>query len=346
MPATSSHNPRQDSPRLVVFGVSCRRRPPQICPAVTDIAHLLAILAPIFVLIALGAVLRRIGWLTTEADASLLRLGVNLFFPALIFNAVLGNPALRDPRNLLWPPLLGFVSMAIGWFAAWWTGRAIGLARGSGLRTFAFATGFYNYSYVPIALVGALYGEDVLGVLFVFTTGNELAAWTVGILLLAGGSFRENWRKVLNPPVFALFGAILLNLVHVELPSAAQRTIASLGACAVPLGLLLIGAFLEEHLRNPGALIAPRIATSAVLLRLGVLPLVFLAAAKWFPLSPELRQVVVVQAAMPAGVFPIVLTKHYGGQPLTAAQVVVSTTAVSLLVIPLWIKFGLWWIGP
>lgn len=310
-----------------------------------EILHLLAILAPIFVLIALGAVLRRVGWLTTEADASLLRLGVNLFFPALIFNAVLGNPALRDPRNLFWPPLLGFVSMTVGWFAAWWTGRAIGLETGRGLRTFAFATGFYNYSYVPIALVGALYGADTLGVLFVFTTGNELAAWTVGILLLAGGSFRDNWRKVLNPPVFALVGAILLNVVHTEIPPTVQRTIASLGACAVPLGLLLVGAFLEEHLRNPGALVAPRIALGSVLLRLGALPLVFLAGAKWLPLSPELRQVVVVQAAMPAGVFPIVLTKHYGGQPLTAAQVVVSTTAVSLFVIPLWIQFGFWWIG-
>jgi len=312
---------------------------------VDEILHLLAILAPLFVLIAIGAVLRRANWLTVEADSSLLRLGVNLLFPCLIFQSVMGNAALRDPRNLFWPPLLGFGSMTLGWLAAWWTGRALGLERGKGLRTFAYATGFYNYSYVPIFIIGALYGAGTLGVLFVFTTGNEFAAWTVGVLLLAGGTFRENWRKALNPPVFALVGAVALNSVHVEIPPIVQRTVASLGACAVPLGLLLIGAFLEEHLRNPRALIGPRVALGSVLLRLGVLPLTFLAAAKWLPLSPELQQVLIVQAAMPAGVFPIVLVKHYGGQPLTAAQVVVSTTVVSILVIPLWMKFGAWWLG-
>lgn len=310
-----------------------------------EILHLLAILAPLFVLIAIGAVLRRANWLTVEADSSLLRLGVNLLFPCLIFQSVMGNAALRDPRNLFWPPLLGFGSMTLGWLAAWWTGRALGLERGKGLRTFAYATGFYNYSYVPIFIIGALYGAGTLGVLFVFTTGNEFAAWTVGVLLLAGGTFRENWRKALNPPVFALVGAVALNSVHVDIPPIVQRTVASLGACAVPLGLLLIGAFLEEHLRNPRALIGPRVALGSILLRLGLLPLALLAAAKWLPLSPELQQVLIVQAAMPAGILPIVLVKHYGGQPLTAAQVVVSTTVVSILVIPLWMKFGAWWLG-
>lgn len=315
------------------------------CRPVDEILHLLAILAPIFALIGIGAVLRRVGWLTPEADSSLLRLGVNILFPCLIFQSVMGNAALRDPRNLVWPPLLGFASMAVGWLAAWWTGRALGLERGGGLRSFAYSTGFYNYSYVPIFIIGALYGPGTLGVLFVFTTGNEFAAWTVGVLLLAGGTFRDNWRKALNPPVFALVGAVALNCFHLEVPAIIQRTVTSLGGAAVPLGLLLIGAFLEEHLRNPRALIGPRVALGSVALRLGVLPVVFLAAAKWLPLSPELRQVMIVQAAMPAGVFPIVLVKHYGGQPLTAAQVVVSTTLVSIPVIPLWMKFGAWWVG-
>lgn len=311
----------------------------------SEILHLLSILAPVFLLITLGVVLRRVGWLSVEADASLLRLNLYLMFPALIFRSVVGNDSLRDPRNLLVPPLLAFLSMLLGWAAAWWAGRALGLERGKGLRTFAYSTGFYNYSYVPVAIIGALYGTGTLGVLFVFTIGNEFAGWTVGILLLAGGTLRENWRKAFNPPLFALLAAVLLNFCGVHLPEVADRSVAMLGACAVPVGLLLIGAFLEEHVRNPRALLAPRVALGAVALRLGLLPLAFLAAAKWLPLSPELRQVLVVQCAMPAGVLPIVLTKHYGGQPLTAAQIVISTTAVSLVLIPLWMKFGLWWIG-
>lgn len=309
------------------------------------VLHLLVILTPIFALIGLGIVLRRVAWLTPEADTTLLRLGVNLLFPCLIFQSVVGNAALRAPRNLLWPPLFGFAWLAVGWLAGWWTGRAIGLERGRGLRTFAFTAGFPNYSYLPIPLLGALFGSGTLGVLFVFNVGVEFAIWTVGILLLAGGSLREGWRKLASPPVLGLFAAVALNALHVELPEPILKTVSALAACAVPLGLLLIGAFLEEHLRNPKALLAPRVNTAAVLLRLGVLPLILLAAAKWLPLSPELRQVIVVQAAMPAGVFPIVLAKHYGGQPLTAAQIVLSTTVVSIFLIPFWMQFGLWWLA-
>jgi predicted permease len=53
----------------------------------------------------------------------------------------------------------------------------------------------------------------------------------------------------------------------------------------------------------------------------------------------------VIEAAMPAGILPIVIARHYGGQPLTAVQVVVATTVVGLLVIPLWLRVGLAWVG-
>ena len=53
----------------------------------------------------------------------------------------------------------------------------------------------------------------------------------------------------------------------------------------------------------------------------------------------------VIQAAMPAGIMPLVLARHFGGQPITAAQVILGTTAVGLLVLPWWIRFGLAWVG-
>ena len=83
----------------------------------------------------------------------------------------------------------------------------------------------------------------------------------------------------------------------------------------------------------------------ACALRLGLIPLVMLCAAVWLPLPRELREVIVVQAAMPAGILPIVIAKHHGGRPLTAVQVVLGTTAVGLFVVPLWLRLGLGWIG-
>jgi predicted permease len=53
----------------------------------------------------------------------------------------------------------------------------------------------------------------------------------------------------------------------------------------------------------------------------------------------------IVQAAMPAGVMPLVIAQHYGGRPLTAVQIVIGTTALGIFLIPLWLRLGLVWIG-
>lgn len=309
---------------------------------------LLALVLPIFAVIAAGAGARRLGWLKPEADESLLKLVVNLLYPCLIFDNVLGNAALRAPGNLLAGPLLGFASMAVGILIAYAVAKRCGFAVGSGLRTFAFSVGIFNYGYMAIPLVEELFGRETLGVLFVFNVGCEAAIWTVGILMLAGVSLNAGgWRRVLNPPVYALVLAVLLNLTGggAWLPNVARQAIHMIGQCAVPLGLLVIGATLVEYLAVPRTLVDRKVTPLACALRLGLIPLVMLGAAVWLPIPRELREVIVVQAAMPAGILPIVIAKHHGGRPLTAVQVVLGTTAVGLFVVPLWLRLGLGWIG-
>lgn len=311
-----------------------------------DYWSLLALVLPVFAVIAAGAGARRIGWLKAEADESLLKLVVNLLYPCLIFHHVLGNEALRTPGNLLAGPFMGFATMAGGIGFAFLVAKWAGFEKGAGLRTFAFSVGIFNYGYMAIPLVEELFGRDTMGVLFVFNVGCEAAIWTVGILMLSGVSLRVGWRRVLNPPVYALAVAVALNLTGGAdwLPRVVIQSIQMAGACAVPLGLLLIGATLVEYLEAPRTLVDRRVTPLACGLRLGLIPFGMLAAAAWLPMPRELREVMVVQAAMPAGILPIVIARHHGGQPLTAVQVVLGTTAVGLFVVPLWLRVGMSWI--
>lgn len=308
--------------------------------------ELLLLIVPVFALIALGSGARLAGWLTTGADASLMKLVVNLLYPALIFRAVLGNPALADARNVFWPPLVGFGTMAGGIVASLWIGRWLGYSRGLGLRTFAFAVGIYNYGYIPIPLMQELWGQDSIGVLLVHNVGCEAAVWTVGVLVVSGVSLRQGWRKLISGPLIALMLAAAGNVVGLDqvMPEVADRVLAATGACAIPMGLILIGATLTEYLSKPSQLFSKHVTLAACALRLGVFPVIILGLAKVLPISVELKQVMVVHAAMPAGIVPILIAKHYGGQPLTAVQVVLGTTAVGVLVIPLWLKLGMGWV--
>jgi hypothetical protein len=310
--------------------------------------QLLQLIMPVFALIAIGAVMRRLRWLVPEADASLLKLVMGFLYPCLIFENVLGNAALRQPGNLLFAPLVGFGTITVGIYLAYYVGKALGLTVCEGLRTFAFSTGIYNYGYVAIPLMAALFKQDSsVGVLLVHNVGCEAAIWTLGILMLSGLSLREGWRKLINGPVLALAAAVLANTLDLGrlLPPVVTQVIHLSAACSVPIGLLLIGAALMAYLSRPSELFDLRVTLASSLLRLGVLPVVFLVMAKFLPLPDDLKRVMIVQAAMPAGVMPLIISQHYGGRPLTAAQIVIGTTVLGVFLIPLWLRLGLVWIG-
>jgi predicted permease len=115
-----------------------------------------------------------------------------------------------------------------------------------------------------------------------------------------------------------------------------------LGQCAVPLGLILIGVTLADQWHEFRAKSGWPVMLASCVLRLGLLPILFLLMARFIPFSPELRQVIVLQSAMPAAVVPVLLmVKYYGGDSVTAMRVIVSTSLASLITMPLWILVGL-----
>lgn len=332
---------------------------------------LLGAVTPVFIMIAIGWVMRRTGALSSAADASILRLGVNVFYPSLIADTIIGNPALQQLSNVLLPAACGAGTALVGFSVALLSARLLGMGRPHPTRTFAFTVGLQNYGYLAIPLVQALFNRETLGVQFTFTLGIELVLWSAGIWLLSGHqhpSIPPNeetsgtdddpeerprpvrhslWRAVLTAPVVAIIVSSTLNYFFGGgwLPGFARTSLHWLGACAFPTQITLTGAVLADVMRraNPGPWLKP--VTFGNLIRLGLLPAIFLLAAKGLHTSPELRNILVVQAAMPSAMLPIILVKHYGGETDLAAWLVTTTTAVGFLTMPLWLKAGLWWLG-
>lgn len=304
---------------------------------------------PVFGIMAVGFWLRRRSWLTSDADESLMRLCINLLIPSLIFTSVLGNAALRRPENLIVPPLAGFGMAGVGIAVARLFARTAGLHTQPEQRTFAFLAGFQNYAYLVIPLCLSLFDEGTTGVLFVHNVGTEMALWTLGVATLTGSGLAGGWRKIINAPLIALVLALALNFLGVFFVPLASIAVAGkiiltvihwFGQAAIPLGLLLIGAIVADHLEDARGGKAARVVTFAALVRLGIMPILFLLLAKFLPCSIELKRVLVLQGAMPSAVLPIVITKHYGGDPRTALQVALGTSVIGLATIPLWIHFG------
>jgi predicted permease len=248
-----------------------------------------------------------------------------------------------DLRNVWLPPVVGFVTISFGYVVAMGFARVAG--RGAGLRdavqkrTFALGVGTFNYGYIPIPLVQSLFDEGTLGVLLVHNIGVEMALWTAGMLTLAGGLGRGWWKRLINPPLIAVAAALLLNFtgLHEHLPRWFEKSVGMVGQSAIPIALILIGATIADQLSNLGLRRGYLVVVWASVLRLGVLPLILVPLAMGLPIPLELQRVMVIEAAMPAAVFPVVMARHYGGDAGTAVLIALGSSVVSLFTIPLWL---------
>jgi hypothetical protein len=252
-----------------------------------------------------------------------------------------------------WSIGIGFSELLVGGMVGFLFGILLRLEKGNGLRTFAFSVGIQNFGFTAIPIVQQLWGDAAVAVLIVHNLGVELSIWTVGVMLMSNDK-RIPWKKLINgPAISVVLGLILVGLrvdryfvgdPDVYLFGPMREAMKWLGNGAFPLALVITGALMFDMIRveRPSA----RITLGGSVLRLLVIPLIILAAAKWLPLTLELRQVLVVQAAMPAAMSPLLIAKLYGGRPGIAAQIIVATTVISLFTLPWVIAFGMKWIFP
>ncbi len=310
-----------------------------------------AVLA-IFLVAGAGAAARRFDWLSEEADRNLLDTTVRLLTPCLNLKVTMASEALRRPENLVWPPLLGFGSLALGFLGAYLLtrlGRRVtGLETAGAERTFRFAAGTFNYGYIPLPLVALLFPHDgTLGVLMVYMVGVELAFWTLGVAVLTGGIGADWKSKLLNPPSLAVVLGVTLNLSGLapRLPGFFSDAVGMIGSAAVPVGIVLVGAMTADHLGEARWRAGTAAVALASVLRALLAPAALVGLAWLLPITIELKRVLVVQAAMPAAMFAIVVTRYYEGDGPLAVRVVLATSVVSLLAIPLWLAFGMAWLG-
>ena len=312
-------------------------------PVISPGAVIISVL-PVYLLIAAGALLRKTGVLRHEHDAGVMRLIYAVMLPCFILDKILGAEVLRSGPVVLWGIGLGFGLILSGLLIAWGVAGLIGLERGTGMRTFTLSAGCQNFGFTAIPVLEILWGSSACAMLFVHNIGVEAAIWSVGVMIMSGGG-GVPWRKMLNGPMLAVFIALALVACGLDqhVVGPLRKVISLLGVGAFPVAILITGATMVGLAETEK--LSLKIMLGSLVVRLALAPAVILAAAKYLPLVEELRQVLVVQAAMPAAMTPIMLARLYGGRPAIAVQVVLATTAGSLLSLPWIIFWGIQWLG-
>ena len=302
---------------------------------------LLSILPP-FILLGIGGFARKLDWLRSEADTSLSMVTIRILYPCFILFHILDTELTLNKSTVV-TPVFGFFSILAGFSIAWVVSKCIGIKE-ENTRTFLFCSGIFNYGFIAIPVALSLFDESIVVQIILFNLGVEIAIWTFGILVLT--SSRLSIRGLLNPPAITVVLGMLLQEAGGKglLPDFLWEVIKALGMCCIPIGLILIGGNFYQLLKGFRFSSGYKIEISSVLVRNIIFPSLTIGYLMWgyFPENMIwMKEILVVQGAMPAGIFAVVIVSNYMQDKATAMQSIIVTMGFGVISIPFWLFWGL-----
>jgi hypothetical protein len=290
-------------------------------------------LAPVFLLIALGWLLRARNFPGDAFWPGAERLVYWILFPALLLLTTAGSD-LTGFRTL--PITLALVAAVLLTAALTFALRGrLGLDGAS--FTSVFQGAIRNNTYVGLAGAGALYGEaglEVMGIL-VFVVVTLVNVLSVIVLLSHRGRAMDVGDLLVsvakNPLILACVGGFVLNATGLGLFGLATAMLDILGSAALTLGLLCVGAGLEPGRlgRNPPAVVATSI------LKLVIMPVATWAFCRLFGVEGVTAATALLFTAAPVSASSYVLARQLGGDAPLMASLITITTILAAVTMPL-----------
>ena len=299
-------------------------------------AVVISALLPVFLLIALGFILKR----------SLMRLdtqwhgleGLTFFvlFPTLLIQTLVQADLSSVPiAGVGGALLLSALVMSLLCLALQPLFSRLDIDGPAFTSIFQGATRWQTY--VALAVSSNLFGNTGLALASVAMVAiiplvNVLSVW---VLAQYASPEKPSVRAIVmtvvkNPLIWACAIGIFVNVTHLPLPKIWHDVADALGRSSLGIGLLVTGAGL--HLEG---LLRPSLATSiAVFLKLILMPVLGVALALWFGISGSSLVIVAVCAAVPTSSSAYVMARQMGGDAPLLAHIITLQTILAEITMP------------
>ena len=201
--------------------------------------------APMFIIIFLGAFIKKAGLITPEETKKFNRIIFICCFPPLMFSNLYGKE-LGDAVNM---KLILFTVITV--LTLYFITVLVVLKIEKNQRTRgAMIQAIYrsNFVIMGIPIVQNVFGRGELAVTAVLVTiivplYNIIAVITLEVFRGGKPSFREMIRDLAkNPIIIGALAGIIAILLHIKLPHAIEAPVDMLAEAATPVTLLLLGA--------------------------------------------------------------------------------------------------------
>lgn len=290
------------------------------------------LILPDFMLIALGGLLLKVMGFSSEFFRHIEKLVYYLFFPSLLFYSIAHTSLEGGQTLLLFAGVAGviLVGALCGWLALLFM-RDRTLTHASVVQcAFRFNT------YLALSLAFELGHEEGLGLMSVIVGLAVPLVNTLAVYALARGrGLGVGVELIKNPLILAAVLGLIWNFLGLSLPKPIDVSLSRLGSCALPLGLLCVGATLSLRALYGEQKLVGWMVVSKLL----ALPLAAVGIALLLDFTPLEANMLILFAAIPTASSAHVLAARMGGNAELVATTMSAGTLLSVLTLPLCIRY-------
>lgn len=297
-----------------------------------DIAFIVSQMGVLFILLAVGFAVGKLGILTPEGNRVLTKIVICISLPCTVLHSVFENKPDVTAGGTLFYLLMCFVSYAVAFAVAI---PLVRLSRGDkanhGLLTFMSV--FSNSAFMGYPAVIAIFGTAGAYYTALYNIPFNLLSYSIGIMLVAGKSGKFDYKLLLNPPLVASLLVIPVALTDLKLPYVVTEVVRLTGGITSPGAMIVIGSTLA-YVPLRSVFSEWRIAISGAL-KLLVIPVVTWLVFRHFITDELMLGVLVVLSAMPAAAASTMIAIEYKGNERVASAGVFTTTLLCVVTVPL-----------
>ena len=299
-----------------------------------NIIFTINIIAPVFLIIALGFALKKIGIINENFVAITSKFVFNVSLPAFIFMKI---SALDLSAALDMGQIIFIYSGTLIVYAIIWIISSFFIKDGRDLSVFVQGAYRSNYAIVGLAIIANLFGDKGLGkasliLAFLLPVYNVLAVviLTVPMRKIRKLNLRSTvYEVMLNPLIIAVIISLPFSYFELELPPMLFTTGNFLSDVALPLALIGIGGSLNiENIKR-----ASTLAFSSSVLKLIVVPIVLTFFAFLFGYRAMDLGIMFILFACPTAIVSFIMAEAMGCNSKLAGNIVVISTIGSLITI-------------
>ena len=300
-----------------------------------SISGILVILGVILV----GFVIGEKGWFDDKSRGLLAKLVTQVALPCYMLYTITQRFTAADLLKML--PALRFPALSMVILL----GIATGVARIFAVRQDRrglFISMFFNSNtiFVGLPINQALFGDASIPYVLIYYMCNTTFFWTLGTYLIqrdgegeAQFDLKTSLKKVFSPPLMGFLLGLVLVMLQIKLPAFLASDLQYLGNLTTPLSMIFIGLSVSHV--GVKQLVLGKEQLLILLGRFLVAPLLMASIVYWVPLPSLMKQVFIIQSAMPVMTNAPVVARLYGADSDYAAVMVTETTLATMVVIPI-----------